>query len=322
MSNIVLLTNRIHERAFKRLAEEAEVRVASGADEATLVREIQGIHGLIVRAPITPAVLHAGASLKVVARHGVGLDFIPVAVATARGIPVTFTPDANTESVAEHVVGAMIALAHHLLPGDRAVRSGDWERRHKLIGVDLFRRTLGVVGFGRIGSRVGEICRQAFSMRVLAYDPVVSEETMRATGAEPATLDVVLAEADFVTVHTPLNERTRGLIGQDAFARMKPGAYFINAARGGIADPVALQTALGSGRIRAAALDVFPKEPPDAADPILGMDQVLLTPHSAAHTEEAMMRMGMDAAEDVLRVLRGERPRYCANPEVLGPLRK
>ncbi len=318
MSKVVLLTNRMHERASARLAQEVEVRVASGVDEATLVGEIQGIQGLIVRAPITPAVLNAGTALQVVARHGVGLDFIPVAVATARGIPVTFTPDANTESVAEHVVGAMIALAHHFLTGDRAVRTSDWERRHKLIGVDLLRRTVGVVGFGRIGSRVGEICRQAFSMRVLAYDPVVLAEAMRAHGAEPATLDNLLAEADFVTVHTPLNDQTRGLIGQDAFARMKRGAYFINAARGGIVDATALQAALGSGHLRAAALDVFPKEPPDPADLLLSMEQVLLTPHSAAHTEEAMMRMGMDAAEDVLRVLRGERPRYCANPEVLG----
>jgi D-3-phosphoglycerate dehydrogenase len=318
MSKIVLLTNRIHERAFNRLSEEAEVRIASGVDEATLVREVHGVHGLIVRALITPAVLNAASSLQVVARHGVGLDFIPVAVASTRGIPVTFTPDANTESVAEHVVGAMIALAHHFLAGDRAVRSGDWERRHKLIGVDLLKRTVGVVGFGRIGSRVGQICRQAFSMRVLAYDPIIPEEAIRDSGAEPVTLNKVLAEADFITVHTPLNDKTRGLIGQDAFARMKRGAYFINAARGGIVDPVALQSALNSGRIRAAALDVFSKEPPDPAEPLFSMEQILLTPHSAAHTEEAMMRMGMDAAEDVLRVLRGDRPRYCANPEVLG----
>jgi len=186
----------------------------------------------------------------------------------------------------------MIALAHHFLPGDRAVRSGDWERRHKLIGVDLLRRTVGVVGFGRIGSRVGEICRLAFSMRVLAYDPVVSEDAIRAAGAEPAPLNALLAEADFVTVHTPLNEKTRGLIDQTAFARMKPGAYFINAARGGIVDSVALEAALNSGRIRAAALDVFPKEPPDARDAVLAMEQTLLTPHSAAHTDEAMMRDG------------------------------
>lgn len=318
MPKVVLLTNAIHERASARLAEEVEVRVASATDEAALVREIEGVHGLIVRAPITATVLAAGTSLQVVARHGVGLDFIPVAAATTRGLPVTFTPDANTESVAEHVVGAMIALAHQFRQGDQAVRSGDWERRHKIIGIDLLKRTVGVIGFGRIGSRVGAICRQAFAMRILAYDPAVPEGELRAAGAEPVPLDRLLAEADFVTVHCPLTEKTRGLIGQEAFARMKPGAFFVNAARGGIVDGAALQAAIQRGQVRGAALDVFPKEPPDPADPLLGMAQVLLTPHSAAHTQEALMRMGLDAVEDVLRVLRGERPRYCANPEVFG----
>jgi len=314
---VVLLTNPIHERARARLAEEVEVRIATTPDESSVMREIRGIHGLIVRAPISPAILAAGTSLQVVARHGAGLDFIPVGAATAKGIPVTFTPDANTESVAEHVVGAMIALAHRFVPGDRAVRSGNWERRHTLIGVDLAGRVVGVIGVGRIGSRVGTICRLAFAMRVLAYDPAVPDDRIRATGVDPVPLETLLAEADFVTVHCPLNEATRGLIGARAFALMKPGAYFINAARGGIVDPEALRAALMPGRLGGAALDVLAKEPPDPADPLLANESVLFTPHSAAHTEEAMLRMGLDAAEDVLRVLRGERPRHCANPEVL-----
>jgi D-3-phosphoglycerate dehydrogenase len=318
MSNVVLLTNPINERARSRLAEEAEVRVASATDETSLIREVSQVHGLIVRAPISASVLAAGTSLRVVARHGVGLDYIPVAVATAMGIPVTFTPDANTESVAEHVVGMMIALAHNILQGDRAVRGADWERRHKLIGVDLANRTLGVIGFGRIGSRVGEICRQAFAMRILAYDPGVPEDRIRSAGAEPVSLDQLLSEGDFITVHCSLTEQSCGLIGQAAFSRMKRGAFFINAARGGIIDSAALCSAVKSGLVRSAALDVFSKEPPDTADPLLGMEQVLLTPHSAAHTEEALTRMGLDAVEDVLRILRGERPRYCANPEVFG----
>ena len=314
MSNLVLLTNAIHPRALARLEEEATARIAPATDEVTLCREVEAADALLVRAPIAPAVLQAGRRLQVIARHGVGLDFIPVAEATARRIPVTYTPDANTESVAEHVVGAMLALAHHFPQGDKAVRAGDWERRHQLIGVDLKGRTVGIVGLGRIGSRVGEICRVAFGMRVLAYDPGLSPEAIRTCGAEPVDLRRLLAEAEFITVHCPLIDKTRSLIDGEAFTQMRRGTYFINAARGPIVDGAALAEALASGQVRAAMLDVFSKEPPDPLDPLLHLEQVLLTPHSAAHTEEALMRMGLDAVEDILRVLQGERPRYCANP--------
>jgi D-3-phosphoglycerate dehydrogenase len=311
-SHLVLLTNAIHARARARLEEEATVRIAAATDEATLCREIESADALIVRAPITPAVLCAGGRLRVVARHGVGLDFIPVAAATARGIPVTYTPDANTESVAEHVVGGLIALAHNFPQGDRAVRSGRWELRHQLIGVDLKGRTIGIVGLGRIGSRVAEICRAAFQMRILAFDPVLEAEAIR-PHAEPVDLETLLGEAEFLTMHCPLTDATRGLIGAEQLAKARRGVYLINAARGPIVDGVALAAALASGQVRAAMLDVLATEPPDPADPLLGHERVLLTPHSAAHTEEALMRMGLDAAEDVLRVLRGERPRYCVN---------
>ena len=317
MPQLVLLTNAVHPRALARLEEEVAVRVAPATDEGTLVREVATADALLVRAPITPAVLRAGVRLKIVARHGVGLDFIPVADATAQGIPVTYTPDANTESVAEHVVGAMIALAHHFPQGDHAVRSGNWERRHKLIGVDLKGRTLGIVGVGRIGSRVAEICHAAFGMRILGFDPGLPPETIRAHGAEPVDLAVLLSESEFMTVHCPLTNATKGLIGPQAFEQLRRGAYFINAARGPIVDSGALAAAIQSGQVRAAMLDVFAHEPPDPTDPLLRLEQVLLTPHSAAHTDEALMRMGLDAAEDILRVLRGEPPRYCVNPEVL-----
>jgi D-3-phosphoglycerate dehydrogenase / 2-oxoglutarate reductase len=313
----VVLTNPVHPSAHARLAEEATVRVAAATDEVTLCREVAGADALIVRAPITPAVLRAGRRLKVVARHGVGLDFIPVADATALRIAVTYTPDANTESVAEHVIGGFIALAHRFAEADRAARSGHWHRRHDLIGVDLRGRTLGIIGLGRIGARVAEIARLAFAMRIMAHDPMLSADAIRALGAEPAPLDQLLSEAEFITVHCPLTEATKGLIDAGRFARMRRGVYFANAARGPIVDDRALADALRSGHVRAAFLDVFAAEPPEASDPLLGLDQVLITPHSAAHTEEAMTRMGVHAVEDVLRVLRGERPKYCVNEEVL-----
>jgi D-3-phosphoglycerate dehydrogenase len=228
-----------------------------------------------------------------------------------------YTPDANTESVAEHVVGTMIALAHQVGRADRAVRAGRWAIRDGLMGIDLRARTLGVIGFGRIGARVAEICRTAFSMRVLAFDPQLNPESVVALGAAPTALDDVLAESDFVTLHAPLTEKSRHLLDARALRRMKRGSYLINHARGGLVDTVALTDALRSGHLAGAAVDVLEQEPPPADLALLQLDSVIITPHSAALTDEAMRRMGMDAGEDILRVLRGERPRACANPEVL-----
>ncbi len=313
----ILITQSIHPEAHARLAAESEVRVLQDPSPAGLEREIAGVDALLVRMPIAPEAIRAGRNLRVVARHGVGLDYIPVKTCTELRIPVVFTPDANTESVAEHVLGTMIALAHQIGRADRAVRAGRWNVRDGLLGLDLRERTLGIVGFGRIGARVAEICKGAFSMRVLAFDPHLDARAIAARGAEPSTLDGLLQASDFVTLHAPMAEATRHLIDARALARMKRGSVLINHARGGLVDTAALTEALRSGHLGGAAVDVLEQEPPPADLELVQLENVITTPHSAALTDEAMRRMGCDAGDDILRVLRGERPKACANPEVL-----
>ena len=294
----------------------AEVRILSQPDEAGLLREITQADALLVRMPITAQAVRAGKRLRVVARHGVGLDYIPVDVCTELGIPVTFTPDANTESVAEHVIGSMLSLAHRMAPADRAIRRGNWSWRDTNIGLDLFGRTLGIIGFGRIGSRVAEVASQAFRMQVLVHDPYLPANFSAAHGVTRASLDELLIKSDFVTLHAPLTPETRHLLNSARIGSMKRGSFLINAARGGLVDTEALAKALSTRHLAGAALDVLEDEPPKSDNPLLGLENVLITPHSAALTEEAMSRMGMTAAEDIVRVLRGETAINVANRPV------
>jgi D-3-phosphoglycerate dehydrogenase / 2-oxoglutarate reductase len=269
--------------------------------------------------PVAPEAIRAGRRLRVVARHGVGLDYIPVGTCTELGIPVVYTPDANTESVAEHVVGTMIALAHQVARADRAVRAGSWQVRDSLMGFDLHGRTIGIIGMGRIGARVAQICRLAFGMRVLGHDPHLDDQTIVGRGAEPRRLLSLLADSDFVTLHTPSTPQTRRLIDAGALASMKRTACLINHARGALVDTAALTMALRQGALGGAAVDVLETEPPAPDLELIQLENVITTPHSAALTDEAMRRMGCDAGQDILRVLRGEKPLACANPEVLRP---
>ena len=313
MRPIVLLTHQIHADAMELLRGTAELRVLAQADEVGLLREIVEADALLVRMPVSPAAIRAGKRLRIVARHGVGLDYIPVELCTELGIPVTFTPDANTESVAEHAIGAMVALAHRFAPADRAVRLGNWAWRDRLTGIDLFERTLGIIGLGRIGSRVAEIATQAFCMKVLGHDPHVAPGAAINGSVTLVDLPKLLEQSDFVTIHTPLTPQTRHTLNTARIASMKRGSFLINAARGGLVDTAALAAALTSGHIAGAALDVLEDEPPLPDNPLLGLENVLITPHSAALTEEAMYRMGMTAAEDIARTLRGEPPKHQAN---------
>lgn len=310
---VVLLTHPIHSEAMSLLDTVADLRVLSKPNEATLLLEIAEADALLVRMPISAEAIRAGKRLRVVARHGVGLDYIPVDVCTELGIPVTFTPDANTESVAEHVIGGMIALAHRFAPADRAIRQGNWMWRDQNIGRDLFSRTLGVIGLGRIGLRVAEIATQAFRMKVLGYDPYLSADAIASRGVTCASLDELLGNSDFVTIHAPLTPDTRYLLDSARIASMKRGSFLINAARGGLIETNALAKALSSHHLAGAGLDVLEDEPPSPDNPLVGLENVLITPHSAALTEEAMYRMGMTAAEDIVRVLGGLAPINVAN---------
>jgi D-3-phosphoglycerate dehydrogenase len=314
----VLLPQRIHRAGEALLRAATDVFIPPDTEEATLVANIPGKHGLVVRtAKITARVIKAGDSLQVIGRHGVGYDNIDLATATRRGIPVVVTPEAITESVAEHTVGCLLALAKRIGEADQELRRGNFGARLTHTGSELQGKTLGLVGLGRIGCRVAEICHTAFAMRLLAYDPYVAPQRAAELGVElVGDLGSLLAAADFVSLHTPLTAETRGLIGARQLAMMKRTAYLVNTARGGLVDEAALIEALRAGTIAGAALDVFAQEPPPADSPLWALDNVIVTPHMASHTQEGLRRMAVDVAEEVLRVLRGERPKWAVNPEV------
>lgn len=258
----------------------------------------------------------AGPTLKVIARPGIGVDRIDIPEATRRGILVVNTPDAPTESTAEHAVALLLALAKHVVLGDRKMREGYLLREQMPLGTEVRGQVLGIVGLGRVGRRVAEICGQGLKMQVIAYDPYVSKEQATSLGATLLSdLDTLLARADFVTLHTPLTRETYHLIGERELSLMKQGAYLINTSRGPVVDEGALVRALESGHLAGAALDVFDPEPPLPDNPLFHLPNVVVTPHIASYTDRAEEAMCAGAAEQVLQVLRGERPPFLVNPE-------
>ena len=248
--------------------------------------------------------------LKLIARTGVGVDPSRVDLEAAREhrVWVTNMPGSNSVSVAELVFGQMIALVRHTFAAHRAVKTNRWSEYLKYIGSELAGKTVGIVGMGNIGTRVALRAR-AFEMHFLVYDPYIPESHVTALGGRWTGLRDLLRESDFVTLHCPLTNETRGLLGEAEIALMKPSAYLINAARGGIADEAALCRALGEGKIAGAALDVVENEPPSKDNPLLALENVLFTPHLGALTSEAAKRGEWGAAEEVVRVLEGDRPK-------------
>jgi len=307
----VLLYEDMHPAGKQLLVEKAEIIFARSLDEDDLIEQVNGVDALIIRAngAVSARLMDAAPRLQVIGRHGVGLDAIDLEAARARGIVVCNTPVANVESVAEHAVGLMIAVSKLLARADKAIRQGRWQVRYDYVGQELLGRTLGLIGMGRIGGRVAEICHLAFNMPVLYYDVVSYPGAEGHLGARKLPLNDVLAQADYVSVHVPLVPATSGLIGREQFALMKKGVIFINTARGPIVDEVALIEALSSGQLAGAGLDVYTDEPVSADNPLLSLDNVVLTPHMAAHTQDALRAMSL-VAEDVLRVLEGEDPVY------------
>jgi D-3-phosphoglycerate dehydrogenase len=261
------------------------------------------------------AVFSRARRLRLLTRVGIGVDNVDVAAATAYGIPVANTPDGPTESTAEHTWALILALSKRIYRADRLVQRNGWTRSPELMGMELAGKTLGVVGLGRIGSRVAQIGR-AFGLSVLAYDPAMPWERARTVGAILAeNLEAVLRQSDIVTLHAPARADTVGLIGEAQFAQMKRGVYFVNCARGALVDEAALLAALRSGQVAAAALDVLAQEPPPADHPLFGLDHVIITPHIGSFTEEGVRKMLINAIEQTLCGLRGERPTNLINPE-------
>jgi len=315
----VLLVENIHEAGINILNRVAEVKLASSTSEDVLAEEVKDVDALIIRVigRVSRKVIESARKLKVIGHHGAGLDNIDLEAATDHGIPVVYTPEANTESVAEHTIGLMIAIAKKIPQTHYALtRNKNWAIRYECIGTELYRKTLGLIGFGRIGRAVARRAK-GFKMRVLAYDPYVSEDVAKKFGVKLVDLKTLLSNSDFVSIHVPLTKETYKLIGKRELEMMKPKTFLINTARGGVLDYKAVYEALIEGKLAGAAFDVYEEEPPNLEDPLFKLDNIIATPHMAAITEEALKRMAITVAKDVVKVLKGKRPKYIANPEVL-----
>lgn len=276
-----------------------DVDKQAGLSVDELLAAVAGCQGLVVRSEtkVTSQVMDAASELRVIGRAGVGVDNIDVAAATARGIVVMNAPDGNTITTAEHTMALLVALARNVAQANSSLKSGKWARKG-FIGVELAGKTLGIVGLGRIGKAVAARAR-AFGMQIVAFDPFIAPDQARDLEIEVAPLNEVFARADFLTVHTPLTADTRGIVGAQAFAQMKPGVRVVNCARGGLVDEAALHEAIKAGIVAGAALDVFEKEPPANDNPLLGLDEVIVTPHLGASTTEAQEGVAFTVAEQM-----------------------
>jgi D-3-phosphoglycerate dehydrogenase / 2-oxoglutarate reductase len=255
-------------------------------------------------------------NLLIVSTNGAGYDTVDVKACTERGVLVVNQAGGNAESVAEHVLGMLLTLVKRVVECDRALRAGTLIDRGDFIGREAHGKIIGIVGIGNVGRRVAELCRGLFRMQVIACDPYLDAPTIAARGATKATLDELLQRADFVSINCPLDEGTRGMIGAREFALMQPHAYFITTARGFIHDERALADALRAKRIAGAGVDVWDKEPPGADHPLLQLDNVIASPHTAGVTREARANMGRIAAEQLIMALDGKRPPRIVNPQV------
>lgn len=283
------------------------------AEEASFAKRLQGAGGILLRPGyITPSLLDRLPALRAVAVHGAGVDQVDVPACTERGVLVTNAPGANADSVAELALGLMLSLARRIPEAARRVREERvWgEARHT--GRELKGKTLGIVGIGQIGVRLARMAAAA-GMEVAACDPVLPAAEIRRRGARPLPLARLLGEADYLSLHAPLIPSTRHLIGREAIARMKKGAFLVNCARGPLVDELAVARALRSGRLGGAALDVLEGEPPDPKSPIFGAPNLILTPHMAGSTVEALEAIARTAGEDLARVLTGKPPRFPVN---------
>lgn len=298
---------------LNRLAHYGEVIEICSQDESEVREACKDAECLQIGTwmKVTADFLDATPALRVISRTGVGVDNVDVAAATARKILVLHTPGVNALSVAEHTAALILASAKHLLYLDRCVRVGQFQERRRYLPMDLSGKRLGLVGLGNVGKRVAELAHYALGMKVIAYDPFVTPTELYIQPAKE--LENVLRESDVISIHVPLLESTKNLIGQAQLEQMRHTAILVNTSRGGIVDEDALCQALQSGRIGGAALDVFENEPPDPQCPLFTLDNVILTPHAAALTKECAERTAMCAAEGIIDYLSGKTPLHVFN---------
>ncbi|HEX7829766.1 MAG TPA: phosphoglycerate dehydrogenase [Thermoanaerobaculia bacterium] len=303
----VLVTDTLAESGLDilRAAKDVDLDYRPGLKGQELLDAVAQSDALITRSgtAVTPELVNAGSRLRIVGRAGVGLDNVDVDAATTRGILVINAPTANIMSATEHTMAMLLALCRNIPEAHASVKRGEWTRS-KFMGTELDGKTLGIIGLGRIGTRV-TVRARAFGMRVIAYDPYIADAAFEKVGATKATLDQLLAQADVITVHTPSTEETRGMLGADEIAKMKDGVIVLNIARGGIYDEQALADALNSGKVAGAAVDVYVDEPPAKDHPLINAKNIIVSPHIGANTIEAQDRVAVQTSEMVIEALRG-----------------
>ncbi|MEY3711108.1 MAG: hypothetical protein RLZZ99_929, partial [Actinomycetota bacterium] len=303
---VVLIAEELSPATVDALGPDFEIRNCDGANRGELLAALAaGVDAVLIRSAtkMDAEAINAAKGLKVIARAGVGLDNVDIPAATTAGVMVVNAPTSNIVSAAELAIALLLASARHLSPAHAALKAGKWARS-KYTGAELFEKTLGIVGFGRIGQLVSQRM-QAFGMNVIAYDPYLQPARAAQLGVDLVTLDELLAKSDFITIHLPKTKETANLIGEEALRKVKPSVRIINAARGGVLDETALFNALQDGRVAGAGLDVFATEP-CTDSPLFALDGVVATPHLGASTDEAQERAGIAVAISVRKALAGE----------------
>jgi D-3-phosphoglycerate dehydrogenase len=310
---------KIVEDGIRILADKATIEINPFdrvLEKAELKQYLKDVEGTVLGGDqCDREVINAAKRLKVIGRHGVGYDNVDLEAATENGIVVTYTPDVNTNAVAEHTMALFLSLVRKIPFADASMRAFRWEGL-KFVGNELAQKKLGIIGLGRIGCEVAKRA-SAFGMKVVCFDKYQSPEVAKKLGVVDVAFHQLLAESDIISIHTALTEETRGMLGSHEIDLMKRSAYLVNTARGAIVDGKALREALQRKRIAGAALDVFDKEPLERSDPLLKLENVILTPHIGAYTMEAIRKMDVMVAEDVGRALEGKIPQHVANTEVL-----
>ena len=314
MAYKVLIPQDVAEEGKEYLRKRGyEIKMGSGTTVEILCREVKDCHAVLARTErLTAEVLEAGNKLKVIARHGVGIDNVDVKRAEELGIYVTNTPESNAGTVAEYTLGLILTLAKNFGLYSREFRAGNFGIRNQVLGADLEGKVLGIIGLGRIGRQVARKAHNGLEMKVIGFDPFVSQDQVPEAELTTAAA-TVFEEADFITLHLPLNEETKGFVDKEKLSMMKPTAYLVNAARGKLVNESDLIDALKERRIAGAALDVFEEEPPEMDSPLFQLDNVVLAPHCASHTRECMVRMAVHAAMGIDEVLSGRDPVWPVN---------
>lgn len=302
---VVLIAEELSPATVDALGPDFEIRDVDGTDRPALLEAIADAHAILVRSAtkVDAEAIAAARSLKVIARAGVGLDNVDIKAATTAGVMVVNAPTSNIISAAELTVGHILSLARHIPAAHAALAQGEW-KRSAYTGVELYEKTVGIIGLGRIGALIAARL-QAFGVEVIAYDPYITAARAQQLGVQTVSLDELLERSDFITIHMPKTPETTGMIGAEQLAKMKPSAYVVNVARGGLIDEDALHDALVAGTIAGAGLDVFVQEPPKES-PLLALPNVVVTPHLGASTDEAQEKAGVSVAKSVRLALAGE----------------